>query len=122
MGLVKLAKLFGDLIGEDISLLKFNEFKKGKGIMMEIINSGDEVGGVSDTSVNILIKDLHPSDAEQLASKILETLDKTTNKIIDNKYQVILINAPLSQPTFEGVSDTQEYIFSVEIRVLINRL
>lgn len=108
-------------LNEDISIYKFNELVSGKGIMLEVQSSEDTIAGVDEFVIIINTKDRHPSKAEALASSIIKKLDKVNNKIIED-YQLILIVANYSQPTFLGTTEANEYVFCCEFKVLLNKL
>lgn len=123
MNILDIAKLFKDKLGCPVYPLNFPECIKGTFIKVEINSGVQELGGVQDFNVLIMVKSDHPAKAEELANNILNVFDGLTNEdFAEGKYQLILAKAPATVPYFEGESEAGEYIFSVGFRLLTSKL
>lgn len=123
MNILSLCELFTDLIGQQVYVINFPEYTEGNFIKFEIISGVQESGGVYDFNVQFMVKGQHPSEAEGLALNVLNNLDMVTDiEFNNNLYQLILSKATSPQPYYVGETEAGEYIFSLDFRLLVNKL
>lgn len=123
MDIITLTKLFSSLLNEQVYAINFPEYTKGNFIKFEITSGIQELGGVMDFNVQFMAKASHPAEAEKMALDILNKLDMITNiEFCENKFQLILAKASSTQPYFVGETTSNEFIFSVDFRLLITKI
>lgn len=120
---VCLSELFSELLECQVYILNFPQYQEGTFIKFEITSGVQEVGGVYDFSIQFMVKSKEPSESERVALGIIDTLDMLTDiDFGDGKYQLVLLKATSPQPYFVGETETNEYIFSTDFRLLVNKL
>lgn len=123
MNAVCLSELFSELLGYQVYILNFPQYTEGTFTKFEITSGVQEIGGVYDFNIQFMVKSKEPSESESVALKIIDTLDMLTNTDFGaGKYQLILSKATSPQPYFVGETETNEYIFSTDFRLLVNKL
>lgn len=124
MSVIELAKLLSELSGQDIYAVNFPSFTKGNFVKLEILSGIVETGGVQDFNIQLMFKsENHPAKAEASAIDCINKLNMVTNKeFADGKYQLILLRVSTPQPIFVGETQTGEFIFSVDFRVLTTKI
>ena len=90
-------------------------------IMMRPTTSINSAGGVFNFNTELVFKSKNPADGYKTASDMLLNMNKVTNKDVGDslEFQLILINALLSIPTYAGQTDTEEYVYTVEFNILM---
>lgn len=123
MDLISLSKLFTEILGFKIYAINFPDYKEGTYAKIEITSGVQEAGGVCDFNIQFMVKAEHPSKAEGVVLNILNKLDMVTNKdFAEGTYQLILSKAISPQPYYVGETENGEFIFSIDFRLLVNRL
>lgn len=123
MNILNLLELFSNILGYQVYPINFPEYEKGNFVKFEITSGVQEAGGVYDFNIQFMVKGQHPSESEEIALDILDKLDMLTNKDFGNgTYQLILAKATSPQPYYVGETETNEYIFSTDFRLLVNKL
>lgn len=70
-----------------------------------------------------MVKSSHPSYSEDVALDIIDKLDMLTNVDFNkNKYQLILSKALTPHPQYVGETELGKFIFSIDFRLLVNKL
>jgi hypothetical protein len=87
-------------------------------ILVEVGNGVQPKGVVSDFVLTITVRDIHPSQAEQLAQEVLDKLHGLTNVEIGTQVAV-LIKSQNFYPDFLGKDVENRYFYSINFRVLV---
>lgn len=123
MNMISLLELFSSILGYKVYPINFPEYEKGDFVKLEITSGVQEAGGVYDFNIQFMSKSQHPSDSERISLDIIDKLDMLTNKDFGNGvYQLILAKATSPQPYYVGETETNEFIFSTDFRLLVNKL
>lgn len=123
MNMLSLLDLFSSILKYKIYPINFPEYQEGDFVKVEITSGVKEAGGVYDFNIQFMVKSKHPSDSERISLDIIEKLDMLTNKDFGNGvYQLILAKATSPQPFYVGETEINEYIFSADFRLLVNKL
>lgn len=123
MSIIILAELFSEIFKHKVYAVNFPAYTEGTSIKIEITSGVNEAGGVSDFNVQFMIKAKHPSESERVALDIIDKIDMITDLDFNaGKYQMILIKAISQQPFYIGETETQEFLYSVDFRLLVNKL
>lgn len=123
MNIVKLSELFSELLNHQVFVIKFPDYTEGTFTKIEITSGVYELGGVYDFNVQFMVKANHPSESERVILNIIDKLDMVTNKEFDNgAYQLILSKATSPQPYYVGESESGEFIFSADFRLLVTKI
>lgn len=123
MNIISLTELFSSLLNHQVFAINFPDYQEGTFTKVEITSGVQELGGVYDFNVQFMVKGQHPSESERVALNILDKLDMVTNKDFGNgAYQLILSKATSPQPYYVGETESREYIYSADFRLLVNKL
>lgn len=123
MNIIALTKMFSEMLDNQVYAINFPAYTKGNFIKLEITSGVQELGGVMDFNVQFMTKANHPAEAEGVALNIIYKLDMVTDiEFCEGKYQLILAKASSTQPYFVGETDSDEFVFSVDFRLLVSRL
>lgn len=123
MNIISLSELLSEILGHQVYVLNFPEYQEGTFIKLEITSGVQELGGVYDFNIQLMVKSQHPSEGERVALDTIDKFDMLTNTDFGGgKYQLILSKATSPQPYYVGESDVGEYIFSTDFRLLVNKL
>lgn len=123
MNISSLSELFSNKLNHQVFNLRFPDYTKGEFIKLELNSGVEEVGGVLDFNIQFSVKAEHPSKAEALALEIIYKLNGITNEeFCGGTYQLILLRATSPVPFYLGVSENDEYVYTVDFRVLATRL
>lgn len=123
MNMISLLELFSSILGFKVYPINFPEYQEGDFVKVEITSGVQEAGGVYDFNIQFMTKSKHPSDSERISLDIIDKLDMLTNKDFGNDaYQLILSKATSPQPYYVGETELNEFIFSTDFRLLVNKL
>lgn len=123
MNIIALTKMFSEMLDNQVYAINFPEYKKGRFIKLEVTSGVQELGGVMDFNVQFMVKANHPAEAEMIALDIIDKIDMVTDvEFCEGKYQLILAKASSPQSYFVGETDSDEFVFSVDFRLLVSRL
>lgn len=89
-------------------------------IVVDIV-SGDYEGMMKSQGIQLMVRSTHPSDGEELANTLIETLHNLTSKIHED-WQVVLITATRPSPFFNGTDENERYLYTVDFRVLSTKI
>lgn len=68
--------------------------------------------------IRIMSKATHPLEAEELLSNLIPSLKDRTSEVV-NDHQVVLTVLESNSARYEGVTDSGEYMYSLEVRIIV---
>lgn len=82
-----------------------------------ILSDHENSGGLSTLYVRFMSKASHPLESEELLSNLTVSLDNRTNEVVDG-HQIVLTVLESNSPIYEGVTESGEYMYSLEVRII----
>ncbi|NRF03081.1 MULTISPECIES: minor capsid protein [Bacillus subtilis group] len=114
--IVDFLKLLG--FSEEIYPLAFPATSPDRAMMVEVGDGVLPKGVLSDFVLTITTRDIHPSEAEQLANEALMRLHGVTNVSIGDAY-IVQVMAQSMMPSSLGKDEENRYFYSIDFRVLV---
>ena len=86
-----------------------------------ILSDNTNDRGLETLYVRFSAKANHPINAERLLMGVKDKLDNRTDEVI-NDYQIVLTVPETNSPRYEGVLESGQYVYSLEVRLITMKL
>ena len=103
--------------------VNFPQLHEGEFIKLEITSGISTSGGVMDFNIQFMTKANHPAISASMCIELIKNLDlKSDIEFDDGKYQMIVMKASSPQPYYVGVTEKNEFIYSIDFRILVSEI
>jgi Bacteriophage minor capsid protein len=116
---IELVNLLEVGVGGEFFPLRFPSDSPDACSQVEITGGTAINGGVGRMNVQVISRDVHPANAEQLATNIRSYLNDKADFLISENVQVVLVKPQNPVPLYIGTDKNQRHLFSMNYNFIL---
>lgn len=116
---IDLANLLKKGVGGEFFPLRFPSNSPDASSQVEITTGTPIVGGVGRVNLQVITRDIHPSNAELKALSIRSYLSDKTDFLITENVQVVYVQAVQPVPLYIGTDTNNRHLFSTNYNLIL---